>query len=655
MMSGRLLTVMLIVLLTACGGGGGGGNSGGGGGQSGKYSISLSKSSVELSAAYEQWEYATQDIDVTYKGDGVIVGTLPGAILPPWLSISDGVPTGSGKARFSLSANAYGLALGTHRTTLRFLTGSEDGENIVYKDLSVALTVQDKISVDREEIYLNQLIPAENFADTSIEVSSIGQQLGWSIESNVDWLSFSPASGTGSSIVNVAVDSNALPAGTYTAEVTVVADNQTEASVSVTLNIEARHVYAQRQAVALAATANTSRLTGSITMVDPASFSAPDWQVEPSDDWLSIDSIDGNIISISADPSELEDGIHFAEVNVSSTIEGIASTEKINVGLFKSSDASAEGKLLQINDRNDYYGAGVVTAVDPLRPYLYILDETGTIRRVNVHTGAVDSPFPVVEGYSFSGMTVSSNGETLYAHTTEGQIYMLDLFENTWTYFSYPANFGNPSRITEIHPNGKPLLVIQDGYSIVDPQTAQVLAEKNDFQPLFYYGALEASGDQLTLFGADLGLSGSALHRWSLSYSHNKNELVVWRTHSSEYGISYGNDFAVNAAGDLIYATGSSYDLFEFDTLFGITRLSDGPGTTDRSNVEIADNNILYGGTNAYDLAGELLQSYSIDSMSLLMSGKGLKISGDGTRVLMIATGYQYGDETSLWSFPAVE
>src|SRR5690606_33304672 len=138
-----------------CGGGGGGGDNGGG--QTGKYSISLSKSSVELSAAYEQWEYVTQDIDVTYKGDGVIVGTLPGAILPPWLSISDGVPAGSGKARFSLSANAYGLALGTHRTTLRFVTGSEDGENIVYKDLSVVLTVQDQISVDREEIYVNQL------------------------------------------------------------------------------------------------------------------------------------------------------------------------------------------------------------------------------------------------------------------------------------------------------------------------------------------------------------------------------------------------------------------------------------------------------------------------------------------------------------------
>lgn len=652
---GRLIGLILMTALVVACGGGGGGNSGGGSGNSAQYSITLSQSSLELSAAYEPWGYISQDIDVTYRGDGVIVGTPPGTMLPSWLSISDGVPTGSGRARFSVAANTYGLSLGTYRTTLRFITGSEDGKNIVYKDISIVLTIQDKISVDQQEIYLNQLSPTEISANASFSINTISQQLGWNIKSNADWLSFSSTSGNGSRLINAAVNSSALPAGIYTAEVTVVAANQTEANISVTLNVEPRNVYAQRRAIALAATENTTRLIGSIIMVDLGGFSQPGWQVEPSEDWLSVDHIDGNVINIIADPTGLDDGVHYARINVSSTIENIESAENINVALFKAGDASAEGRIFQINTNLDYYGSDIVTAVDPLRPYLYLFDITMGIRRANVHTGEVDSPFPAVDGHYFSSMTVSSDGKILYAHTTDGQIYMLNLFENTWSYFSYSANFGNPSKITEIHPNGKSLLIVQDGYSIIDPETTQVLADNNDFRPLFYSGALEASGDQLFLFGVDLGLSGSALHRWALSYSHNSEELMVWRTHSSDFGVSYGQDIAVNASGSFIYAAGSQFDLFTFDTLSGITQLSNAPGSIGRSNVEIGSNNVLYGGTNAYNSQGELLRSYSMGGMSQLYYGKGLSISGDGTRVLMIATGSLYGDETSLWVFPTVE
>ena len=192
---GRLLGIIWIALLTACGGGGGGDSDDDS--QSGKYSITLNTSSVTLSAVEGQEAYVTQDIDVTFKGDGVIVGTLPGSLLPFWLNVSKGMPTGTGKARFSLTADASGLAVGRHRTTLRFVTGAEDDEDIVYKDLAVVFTVQDQISIDVEEITLNQIVPSESSAASLISISD-ASQVGWRIRSDVEWLNFSATSGSGS-------------------------------------------------------------------------------------------------------------------------------------------------------------------------------------------------------------------------------------------------------------------------------------------------------------------------------------------------------------------------------------------------------------------------------------------------------------------------
>ena len=656
MMSGRLLSVMLVVLLTACGGGGGGGNSGGVGGQSGKYSITLNTSSVTLSAVEGQEVYVTQDIDVTYKGDGVIVGTLPGSLLPLWLNVSDGMPTGTGKARFSLTADASGLAVGRHSTTLRFVTGAEEDEDIVYKDLAVVFTVQDQISIDVEEITLNQIFPSESSAASLISISD-ASQVGWRIRSDVEWLNFSTTSGSGSIPVLVSVNTAALfAAGIHNAEVTLDVGEQGEIKVPVTLNIEARRIYAQARAVALVNTANTSRLSAAIQMVDGTNTPEPDWQVGSSAEWLSITGIEGNTINVSANPAGLESGIHYAEVVVSSTVAGITATEKVNVSLYKLGENSVEGEVLQVNTNSDPASSHVVSVVDPLRPYIYLCEWDSVIRRINVHTGEEDSPFPLVDTPYFSSMAVSSDGEILYAHAMDGQVYELNLVENTWTSFSYLRNFFQSSRMTEIHPNGKSLLLMEDGPLIVDPETAQVLMEGGDeFWPLTNRGAMTVSGDQKSLVGVDLGSWGARLQQWGLAYHYNTNELALWRTSLAVDGILSASDIAGNAAGNLIVIDAIGDSLF---TLYesGFVPVSDAVFADGQGNVEISSDNVLYSGTSAYDSAGNLLRSYSIDSMSLLWEDRGLRISGDGSRVLMIASaGDENGGETSLWVFPAIE
>ena len=209
--------------------------------------------------------------------------------------------------------------------------------------------------------------------------------------------------------------------------------------------------------------------------------------------------------------------------------------------------------------------------------------------------------------------------------------------------------------MTEIHPNGKSLLLMEDGPLIVDPETAQVLMEGGDeFWPLTNRGAMTVSGDQKSLVGVDLGSWGARLQQWGLAYHYNTNELALWRTSLAVDGILSASDIAGNAAGNLIVIDAMGDSLFTLDDS-GFVPVSDAVFADGQGNVEISSDNVLYSGTSAYDSAGNLLRSYSIDSMSLLWEDRGLRISGDGSRVLMIAGGDENGGETSLWIFPAVE
>ena len=80
----RAAVLLALACLAGCGGGGGGG---GGASDGPQYSISVSPASVSLSGVVEG-PAQTQDVTVTFRGDGVVVGTLPGQTAPPWLTVN---------------------------------------------------------------------------------------------------------------------------------------------------------------------------------------------------------------------------------------------------------------------------------------------------------------------------------------------------------------------------------------------------------------------------------------------------------------------------------------------------------------------------------------------------------------------------------------
>lgn len=158
----RAAVLFVLVCMSGCGGGGGGDDGP-------QYSISVSPSTVSLSGVTEG-AAQTQSMTVTFRGDGVVVGTLPGQFSPPWLTVS-GPTTGASPIVITLSASSQ--AAGTFQTTLRFATGKVDGSQVVTTDVPITFNVAQGV---RTTVWVRGLARANSVAlrkdaDTPVTVN----------------------------------------------------------------------------------------------------------------------------------------------------------------------------------------------------------------------------------------------------------------------------------------------------------------------------------------------------------------------------------------------------------------------------------------------------------------------------------------------------
>jgi hypothetical protein len=213
----RIELLLLCLCLTACGGGGGGngaGSNGGGSGGTGSaaYSITLSSSALTFSGT-QYHPIATSTVTANFKGDGVIVGTLPGNDLPTWLRVVTGTSAGQ-QASFEIAPYIDGLAAGDYTTTLRFITGKADGSAFVYKDLPISLHLDEGFSVDGTLAFAavagSDLITPVGSNTLNVK----GAHIAWSAELPT-WLQLSPSSGTTRGVVSATASAAGLAVGRY--------------------------------------------------------------------------------------------------------------------------------------------------------------------------------------------------------------------------------------------------------------------------------------------------------------------------------------------------------------------------------------------------------------------------------------------------------
>ena len=534
-MTGLLTRAFLLTIasfLAACGGGGGGGGDGG----RNTSSISLDKTTITLTT-----DAPSQSVVVTFRGDGVVVGTPPGTTLPSWLSAN---APATATSPVSVTVSAFGpMPPGRYATTLRFATGKADGTNVVFQDVSVTFTVDHLLSPAALRPDTTAGTPGPGVSSV---LSLVTAGATWEASSNQPWLTVAPASGTGSATLNASV-SNSLAPGQYTGTITVrdTLTNRTRTTL-VDLAVNPRRLAVRPRGVALTSTVAYTVTTRSVQVIDTAGLGGR-WTASDDAPWLQLTpAADGRSLTLNADDTALADGIHYATVTVAPDQEpGLSNTTQVKVGFYVDHaspappDAIVSGNIL---------GASGIAA-DPIRPYAYvaqtIFDEVsstfnGALSVYNFHTGQLVEKldFP---GRMLTGVTVSPEGGLLIASdasntTNESDRFLIPIELNGSTRTVRPRWSGvrlgiQFSYFTIAEIGGAPVL-LTGGKQIVSVATGAVLGEfETDAVGAFLFtGRVAVAPDGATAFVQGDGGGNHRLGRYRLT--HLNNTFRVLETHN---------------------------------------------------------------------------------------------------------------------------
>lgn len=245
-----LFITLMLSLLSACGGGGGSGSD---------YSISLSATSLSFTGA-QGTGLAPQTVTVTFRGDGVVVSTLPGQLLPAWLLITQSSQPVNGQVQFSVTASPSAAAIGTHQTTLRFLSGKADGSSVVSADLQISMVVKEGFGItNSSQEYLGIAGTSTPTRTSSTPMPAMtGETVSWTARSTASWLKLDATSGNLKGPITYTLDTGGLPSGPYFGHI-IFSDSISArtASVNVSLTLTVPQIVMTPASITINVDANT--------------------------------------------------------------------------------------------------------------------------------------------------------------------------------------------------------------------------------------------------------------------------------------------------------------------------------------------------------------------------------------------------------------
>lgn len=539
----RLVALVGVLLVSACGGGGGGDGAASGN------SLSLDRSGVQLLLGTADRDVSQVVVTVGFRGAGVVVGTLPGQAVPPWLQVSAGTPAG-GTVRVTVGAFDPGLQPGTYTTTLRFVTGNADQTGLVSQDLPVTLKVAPRVEP------ASWTLDAVAGGAPRAQTLAIDTPNGWTLRADQPWVTFERTQGTGSAAVAVSVAPSQLAVGEHSAQVTLedTASGATQV-LPLRVTVDPRRLLVRQPAVALGLTANRSTLGGSIAVADTGD-GVTGWTATADQPWLRLGAASGQtpaVVAVNADASGLADGLHHARVTlVPAGTAGVTNPVVVRVALRIDRSLTVQPTVaLPVNEG----ACAGPRLTDPLRHRLVLgCGSTLTLRDFDsgAEVGSLELP-----GASISGLAVSGDGSTLYAvDAAQGRIARVDLdgFSAATPITGVRASYSTTLVWTEVQ--GVPMLATSE-LELFHAGTGLRLA---DAAPL--YGStccglrLAVRRDGRALYATNGTQGNHDLMRFALAWRNGA--LQVRRTHLiSEPGT--GHDLALDPTdGAMVSAVGTT-------------------------------------------------------------------------------------------------
>jgi hypothetical protein len=377
--------------------------------QSIKYSINANTTNIAFSNEFLQENIDSFRIDVTFRGDGLLVGFAPDSEVAPWLNYRITNVTPISASIYVDVVNADRIQTDLYRSKLRLSTGNIDDVNLVHHDIDVSLLVW-QLSTDKQALSFRATLGDQTVNDQSLSLTSVNNS--WAAATDVDWLTLDVTEGIGDQIINVSTDLSELKqSALYQGNIvlTEVTSGDTK-KIPVELGLDKLYLFSDQPAILLSNTANTTAASRSI-MINTNSPAPIAWQASSTANWLTLTQLpDSNQLDVSIDQSVvITEALNQATITISAIDNDAVISDTIPVSYYLSSELTENLTLsdIEVNDK--------ALVNSPYLPYAYI-GINNELRVYHQYTGElVKSMVVAPENSLLQQLIIHPKGHTLLA------------------------------------------------------------------------------------------------------------------------------------------------------------------------------------------------------------------------------------------------
>lgn len=458
-----------------------------------------------------------------------------------------------------------------------------------------------------------------------------GEGVQWTATVNQPWVTLSKSTGNAPDKVEFLIDTTGLSVGTYTAEILVKDDDvnyDNEARIEINLAVNPRYMFINRKGVAFADMPGLQNLSASLKVEDSSGLML-EWTASSSAPWLTVTprGTTPTQLNLTADVSGLAKNM-FYEAEVTLQAPELSAEEQmstVKVGLWVG-DALPDASIR-------IAGPFTHLAVDPVRPYVYLTDNSSVISVYHVYNG---ERVRQITNWGAAGgaLEVSEDGSTLFVHdSTNLEIVEINLSDDSLVR-KFGQDIGGALHFASIENDS--FLVAGTGkvFSLDD------VAEPVELFSDGYYGVVnvDISENGKMFCTLNSGISPYTAMCYDIFYSPAAKEFTLAQKSQSVHGQgSNGRDIALNADGTIAYiASGAPYDFPAYETA-EFRRVRVLPGNPYPNSIEVGADGRVYAGADSsyadgyfiYEQNGAKVASAPLPNLvarSLLPSGDFLRL-----------------------------
>lgn len=552
----RLILVILfsLLFLQACGGSND---------TTPTFTISASVSSVAFTHEFLQAQNHTITLDVTFDGDGLLLGFNPSAAPVTWLSYRIANLTDTSATIHIDVVNADKIPADLYGTTLRLSSGDTATTNLAHADINVSLLIWQALTYD-------DTYGVDAIASKKIALSSSADNL--TLTSSVPWLSLEKSFIDGVTTITATPDvSYFSKAGFYPTTIDITSPLGTT-EYPVELSLDNIHLFADRATVSLAQTANISNSQTTLN-INSNSILPWGWQATTDAAWLTLTpNADTNELTLVADSTALaNNATTIAEITLSGNEQNTITTEIIQVSFYKS-DLLSENNSLNIVANAD----GVVT--NPLLPQYYVATNN-ELHSYHLYTNELLSTTVIAPADTLlEQLIIHPDASMMLAKALETTI--IDENTSETNIHRYQINLSDMSvvELNDVGITNEPIKFIRLNGRYFVATTILEFANENlmrvgfDGPNAFFAQAFNVAEKNQTLFALDVSTSDDLMSIKRLNVKVNdfgRNSITTEISHSYRPELlgenQQINDFYVTADEKNIYTISPTSEWISFD------------------------------------------------------------------------------------------